>query len=62
MNKIDAANADQLDAARKIIRSLNPDPDVIETSMSRAPLDRVSNMGRGDHDKAEDHPLWFKDL
>jgi G3E family GTPase len=62
LNKIDAATDDQLDAARKIIRSLNPDADVIETSMSRVPLDRVLNTGRFDHDKAQEHPLWFKEL
>lgn len=62
LNKIDAASAEQLDAARKIIRSLNPDADVIETSMSRVPLNKVLNTGRFDHDKAEEHPLWFKEL
>ncbi len=62
LNKIDAASPEQVDAARKIIRSLNPDADLIETSMSRAPLDRVLNTGRFDHDKAEQHPLWYKEL
>ncbi len=62
LNKIDAASPDQLDAARKIIRSLNPDAELIETSMSRVPLDKVLNTGRFDHEKAEEHPLWFKEL
>ncbi len=62
LNKIDAATPDQLEAARKIIRSLNPDAELIETSMSRVPLDRVLNTGLFDHDKAEEHPLWFKEL
>lgn len=62
LNKIDAASLEQLDAARKIIRSLNPDADLIETSMSRVPLDKVLNTGRFDHDKAQEHPLWFKEL
>ena len=62
LNKIDAATPGQIDAARKIIRSLNPDADLIETSMSRVPLDKVLNTGRFDHEKAEEHPLWFKEL
>ena len=41
---------------------LNPDADLIETSMSRVPLDKVLNTGRFDHDKAQEHPLWFKEL
>ncbi|WP_019961645.1 zinc metallochaperone GTPase ZigA [Woodsholea maritima] len=62
LNKVDAATRAQLDAARKIIRSLNPHADVIETTMSRVALDKVLNTGRFDHDKAEEHPLWYKEL
>lgn len=62
LNKTDVAPPDQLDAARKIVRALNPDADLIETSMSRVPLDRVLDTGRFDHEKAEEHPLWFKEL
>ncbi len=62
LNKIDAATPEQVDAARKIIRSLNADAEVIETTMSRAPLDKVLNTGLFDHEKAEEHPLWFKEL
>ena len=53
---------EQLDAARKIIRSLNADAELIETSMSRVSLDKVLNTGRFDHGKAQEHPLWFKEL
>lgn len=62
LNKIDAATPEQLDAARKIIRSLNPDAELIETTMSRVPLDKVLDTGRFDHDKAQEHPRWFKEL
>ncbi len=62
LNKIDAATPEQLDAARKIIRSLNPDAELIETTQSRVPLDQVLNTGRFDHEKAEEHPLWFKEM
>jgi len=62
LNKTDAATPGQRDAARKIIRSLNPDADLIETSMARVDLARVLDTGRFDHDRAEEHPLWFKEL
>ncbi len=62
LNKTDAATPDQRDAARKIIRSLNPDADLIETAMARVDLGRVLDTGRFDHERAEEHPLWFKEL
>lgn len=62
LNKLDTATPEQVDTARKIIRSLNPDADLIETSQSRAPLDRVLDTGRFDYEKAQEHPLWFKEL
>lgn len=62
LNKIDVATPQQLDAARKIVRSLNADAEVIETGMSRVPLNKVLNTGLFDHDKAQDHPHWAKEL
>ena len=62
LNKIDAASPGQRDAARMIIRALNPDADVIETSFSNAPLERLLNTGRFDFERAQQHPLWFKEL
>jgi len=62
LNKIDAASLGQLDAARMIIRALNPEAEVIESRMARVPLDKVLNTGLFNHDKAQEHPLWFKEL
>ncbi len=62
LNKIDAASMTQIDAARKIIRSLNPEADIVETTMSAAPLDRLLDTKRFDYEKAQQHPLWFKEL
>jgi G3E family GTPase len=62
LNKIDAASQGQRDAARMIIRALNPEADVIETSFSNAPLERILNTGRFDFERAQQHPLWFKEL
>ncbi|MCA6118534.1 zinc metallochaperone GTPase ZigA [Bradyrhizobium sp. WSM 1738] len=62
LNKIDAASQGERDSARMIIRSLNPEADVIETNFSQAPLERILNTGRFDLERAQQHPLWFKEL
>ena len=62
LNKVDDASPAQLEAARKIIRALNPDADIVEASFSRVPFERVLNTGRFDFERAQQHPLWFKEL
>jgi G3E family GTPase len=62
LNKIDAATPEQVDAGRKIIHSLNPDADIVETTLGQVDLDRVLNTHRFDYEKAQEHPLWFKEL
>ena len=62
INKISTATADQVDSARKIIRALNSDADIIETDMGQVPIERILNTARFDYDKAHQHPLWFKEL
>jgi G3E family GTPase len=62
LNKIDDAAPAQREAARKIIRALNPEADLIEASHSRVPFDRILDTGRFDFEKAQQHPLWFKEL
>ena len=62
LNKVDTATAEQIDAARKIVRALNPEADLVETSQSCAPLERVLDTGRFNYERAQEHPLWFKEL
>jgi G3E family GTPase len=62
LNKIDAASQGERDSARMIIRSLNPQADIIETNFSQAPLERILNTGRFDLERAQQHPLWFREL
>jgi G3E family GTPase len=62
LNKIDAATPQERDAARKIVRSLNPEADLIECNFARVPFDRVLDTGKFDFEKAQEHPLWFKEL
>jgi G3E family GTPase len=62
LNKVDDASSAQREAARKIIRALNPEADIIEANHSQIPFDRVLDTGRFDFEKAQQHPLWFKEL
>ncbi len=62
LNKADIASSIDLEAARKIIRALNPEADLIETVMGKVDLDRVLHTERFDYAKAQQHPLWFKEL
>ncbi|MCD7107812.1 zinc metallochaperone GTPase ZigA [Rhizobium sp. DKSPLA3] len=62
LNKVSAATAEDRDAARKIITALNPDAKLIETDFGQVDLNDVLGTGRFDLEKAEQHPLWFKEL
>ena len=62
LNKVSDATSHQLDAARKIIRSLNPDARVIETDYARVDPKEIFDTGLFDFDKAHEHPLWYKEL
>jgi len=62
LNKVAVAAPHQVDAARKIIRSLNADARIIETSHSNVPADAILNTGLFDFEKAQEHPMWAKEL
>jgi G3E family GTPase len=62
LNKVSSATPDQVDAARRIIRALNPDADLVETDESRVDLGAVLDTKRFNLEKAQQHPLWFKEL
>ena len=62
LNKVATATPAQRDAARKIIVALNPDARLIETDFGKVDLKEVLGTGRFDFDRAETHPLWFKEL
>ena len=62
LNKVSAASRADIEAARKIIRALNPDAHVVEVDFGKVPLSEVLDTGRFDFDRAEQHPLWFKEL
>lgn len=62
LNKIDEASPAQREAARSILKALNPEAEIIETSFSKAPLDKILNTGRFDFEKAQQHPVWLNEL
>jgi G3E family GTPase len=62
LNKCRDAGAERVDAARKIIRALNPDARLVETDHSRVAPEEIFGTGLFDFDRAQEHPLWAKEL
>ncbi len=62
LNKVGSATIEQRDAARKIIVGLNPDARLIEADFGAVEPAEVLGTGRFDIDRAETHPLWYKEL
>ena len=62
LNKIDIASPAEIEGARAIIRSLNADAKIIETSESRVPKKAILDTGLFNFDAAHQHPTWFKEL
>ncbi|MBX2830028.1 MAG: zinc metallochaperone GTPase ZigA [Rhodospirillales bacterium] len=62
MNKLDLISESQLKTVLGIIKALNADAEVIETTNSVVNPERILNTGRFDFERAQDHPLWAKEL
>jgi G3E family GTPase len=62
LNKADSATPQQRDLARKIIVSLNSEARIVEAEYGRVPLSNVLNTGLFDFERAQTHPLWYKEL
>lgn len=62
LNKIASATPAELDAARKIIKALNPEAKVIETDYCRVELTDILNTQTFDFVSARRHPRWFDEL
>ncbi len=62
LNKITDAGPERLDAARKIVRSLNPDARIVETDHGRVAEESIFDTGLFDFETAHNHPLWAKEL
>ena len=62
LNKVTDVGPDRVDAARKIIRSLNADAQIIETGRSDVLAETILDTELFDFEKAHEHPLWAKEL
>ena len=62
LNKAEDAGEAKLDAARKVIRSLNADAEIIETNHSSVAAEKILDTGLFDFDQAHEHPMWAKEL
>lgn len=62
LNKKSAAQPGQLELARAIIRSLNPDALIEEVDFGCVDLGNILDTGRFDFERAHEHPLWYKEL
>ncbi|MEM7678915.1 MAG: GTP-binding protein, partial [Myxococcota bacterium] len=62
LNKVDDAGPEKVDAARKIIRSLNADAEIIETNQSAVAAEKILDTGLFDFQEAHEHPMWAKEL
>ncbi|WP_305971806.1 MULTISPECIES: GTP-binding protein [unclassified Mameliella] len=62
LNKVADAGPERTDAARKIIRSLNADAQIIETNHSDVASEAILDTGLFDFEKAHEHPMWAKEL
>ncbi|GGE07993.1 cobalamin synthesis protein CobW [Aureimonas endophytica] len=62
INKVSEVDATQRGHVRAVVAALNADALVLETDFGRVPLNLVLNTGLFDEEKAQSHPLWYKEL
>ncbi|MDD9911931.1 MAG: zinc metallochaperone GTPase ZigA [Alphaproteobacteria bacterium] len=62
VNKVSDVTPEQLNIVKKLVRSLNADAEIIETDYAKVPMGKIINTGKFDFTKAQEHPLWAKEL
>ncbi len=62
LNKVTEAGPQKLAGAKTIIKALNPDAKIIETDYSEVDHDNIFDTNLFDFDKAQEHPMWAKEL
>lgn len=62
ISKIDLIASDEIANLQAILRSLNPDAEILPMVMGQVDLAKVLNTGLFDFDKAEQAPGWLKEL
>ena len=62
LNKLDLVTKEQSLEVEAIIKALNPGAEIIPTSQSNVPLERVLDTGLFDYEKAEASAGWIREL
>lgn len=62
LNKVSDAGPERVQRARQIVKALNPDAKLIETDFGEVGTGDIFDTGLFDFDKAQEHPLWAKEL
>ena len=62
LNKVSEISAETLASVRAVVKALNPDASLVEADFANVPLAEVLDTGRFDYERAQEHPLWFKEL
>ncbi|MBB5350319.1 G3E family GTPase [Haloferula luteola] len=62
LNKMDLIHEDERRTVHGMIRALNPQAKILETTHSKVPLDSVMGTGLFDLNRASQHPGWLDSL
>ncbi|MGQ7244299.1 zinc metallochaperone GTPase ZigA [Salinicola sp. V024] len=62
ISKSDLIDARALGELEAVLKSLNPDAEIIAIQNGQVPLERVLNTGRFSFDKAQQAPGWLKEM
>ena len=62
LNKVSECSKEDLATIKSVIKGLNTDAEIIETNYSKVPMNKILNTGSFDLEKAQNHPLWSKEL
>ncbi|KAA0972263.1 GTP-binding protein [Aureimonas fodinaquatilis] len=62
LNKISAVSAERLSDLRKVLKSLNGDAKIIEVDFGKVDPASILDTGLFSEERAEQHPLWAKEL
>ncbi|MCP2679256.1 GTP-binding protein [Maricaulaceae bacterium NA33B04] len=62
INKAGLAGADHMEVVRKVVTGLNPEARILETDFSRVAPNDILGTNLFDFEKAQNHPLWAKEL
>lgn len=62
VNKVSLLSEIKKNLLLSILKSLNADAEIITTNYSQVPLDKILNTKKFDFEKAQESPLWLKEL